>query len=60
MSQGNVGRVWLKFIDISTQQNTNNDYTECNTCKPMHVVTDLYDILNTPNMGKYLWIVIHV
>jgi hypothetical protein len=22
MSQGNVGRVWLKFFDIGTQQNT--------------------------------------
>ena len=37
----------------------NNDYTEYNTCNPRHVVTDQYDILNTTNMGKYLWIVIY-
>jgi len=39
---------------------SNNDYTEFNTCNPRPVVTDQYDILNTTNMGKYLWIVIHV
>jgi hypothetical protein len=39
---------------------SNNDNTEFNTCKPRHVVTDQYDILNTTNMGRYLLIVIHV
>jgi hypothetical protein len=39
---------------------SNNDNTEFNTCNPRTVVTDQYDILNTTNMGKYLWIVIHL
>ena len=37
---------------------SNTDYIEFNTCNPRTVVPDQYDILNTTNMGKYLWIVI--
>jgi hypothetical protein len=55
-----AGMHYKHIATIFTLFCRNTDYTEFNTCKPRPVVTDQYDILNTTNMGKYLWIVIHV
>ena len=51
---------WKHIATIIILFCSNNDYTEFHTCNARTVVTDQYDIVSTTNMGKYLWIVIHV
>jgi hypothetical protein len=53
MSQGNVGRVWLKFIDISTQQNTYSWWSV--NCFSQTCRQENHDVYNT----RYIILIIY-